>query len=207
MQRFVSTSRPALNCWMSIEEKHQAVWPEMHAMRYAKRAGRIIRCSLRDDGLLIGYLETEDFEEAKTRHGAARSQYARWQREMARFLSDTRRDVSPDTCYEAARRSVSSRFEVYELPNPALGRFVSLAGRPCLRQLLCSVPRREEAGRGKRIGWSAAFSVGLLRPGFWRPFDAAICFGVPSAAHARARCSGAYFFGLSVGTSAASLSA
>ena len=40
---------------------------------------------LREDGLLVGYLETEDFEKAKDAM-AKREVNDRWQREMANFF-------------------------------------------------------------------------------------------------------------------------
>ena len=40
---------------------------------------------LRADGLLVGYLETEDFERARAQM-AEREVNARWQREMASFF-------------------------------------------------------------------------------------------------------------------------
>ena len=54
-----------------------------------KRDGEITPLFLRDDGLLVGYLETEDFERARA--GMARREVnERWQREMGDFF------VQPD---------------------------------------------------------------------------------------------------------------
>ncbi|HZB29132.1 MAG TPA: L-rhamnose mutarotase [Streptosporangiaceae bacterium] len=67
-------------------ERHQAVWPDMLA---ALRATGWHNYSLflRDDGLLVGYLETEDFQAALD--GMARTDVnARWQAEMAPFFED-----------------------------------------------------------------------------------------------------------------------
>jgi L-rhamnose mutarotase len=66
-------------------ERHAAVWPEMLA---ALRAAGWSNYSLflRPDGLLIGYLETEDFE-AATAAMDATDVNARWQAEMAPFFS------------------------------------------------------------------------------------------------------------------------
>jgi len=62
-------------------ERHQAVWPEMLAALSA--AGWTnYSLFLRPDGLLIGYLETEDFEAAK-RAMEETEVDARWQAEMA----------------------------------------------------------------------------------------------------------------------------
>ena len=65
-------------------ERHRAVWPEMLA---ALRATGWANYSLflDDDGLLVGYVETEDFQ----RSVAAMEQTdvnARWQAEMAEFF-------------------------------------------------------------------------------------------------------------------------
>jgi len=66
-------------------ERHQAVWPEMLAALSA--AGWTnYSLFLRPDGLLIGYLETEDFE-AATAAMDATDVNARWQAEMAPFFS------------------------------------------------------------------------------------------------------------------------
>jgi L-rhamnose mutarotase len=62
-------------------ERHRAVWPEMlDALRAA--GWRNYSLFLRPDGLLIGYLETEDFEAAQ-RAMEETQVNARWQAEMA----------------------------------------------------------------------------------------------------------------------------
>ena len=73
-------------------ERHRAVWPEMlDALRGA--GWRNYSLFLRDDGLLVGYLETEDFDAA--REGMAATEVnARWQAEMAPFFEDL--DGRPD---------------------------------------------------------------------------------------------------------------
>jgi L-rhamnose mutarotase len=64
--------------------RHKAVWPEM--LDALRRSGwRNYSLFLRDDGLLIGYLETEDFGRAVAGM-AATEVNARWQREMAPFF-------------------------------------------------------------------------------------------------------------------------
>jgi L-rhamnose mutarotase len=61
--------------------RHRAVWPEMlEALR--ETGWRNYSLYLRDDGLLVGYLETPDFDAAR-RGMAALKVNARWQREMA----------------------------------------------------------------------------------------------------------------------------
>ena len=70
-------------------ERHRAVWPEMlDALRDA--GWRNYSLFLRDDGLLVGYLETDDFEAAQ-RAMAQAEVNDRWQRDMAPFF-DARAD-------------------------------------------------------------------------------------------------------------------
>ena len=64
--------------------RHAAVWPEMlDALRAA--GWRNYSLFLRDDGLLVGYLETDDFAAAQ-RGMEATDVNARWQAEMAEFF-------------------------------------------------------------------------------------------------------------------------
>jgi L-rhamnose mutarotase len=66
-------------------ERHRAVWPEMlDALRAA--GWHNYSLFLRADGLLIGYLETDDFD-AAVRAMDATDVNARWQEEMAPFFS------------------------------------------------------------------------------------------------------------------------
>jgi L-rhamnose mutarotase len=64
--------------------RHREVWPEMI---YALRDAGWINYSLflRPDGLLVGYLETPDFERAIAEMNR-RDVNQRWQREMAPFF-------------------------------------------------------------------------------------------------------------------------
>ncbi|WP_046469567.1 L-rhamnose mutarotase [Allosalinactinospora lopnorensis] len=73
-------------------ERHAAVWPEMlAALREAGWRNYSLFC--RDDGLLVGYLETQDFAAAKA--AMARTDVnARWQAEMAPFFEEL--DGRPD---------------------------------------------------------------------------------------------------------------
>lgn len=64
--------------------RHQAVWPEMLAA-LRETGWNNYSLFLRGDGLLVGYLETDDFEAARARM-AARDVNARWQKEMAEFF-------------------------------------------------------------------------------------------------------------------------
>ena len=65
-------------------ERHARVWPEMRAALSA--AGwHNYSLFLRDDGLLVGYLETEDFAAAQAAM-ADTEVNARWQAEMAPYF-------------------------------------------------------------------------------------------------------------------------
>ncbi len=64
--------------------RHQEVWPDMLAALRAT-GWRNYSLFLRDDGLLVGYLETKDFDAARAGM-AAQEVNARWQAEMAPFF-------------------------------------------------------------------------------------------------------------------------
>ncbi|MEV4559249.1 L-rhamnose mutarotase [Kitasatospora sp. NPDC049285] len=67
-------------------ERHARVWPEMlDALRATGWTNYSL--FLRPDGLLVGYLETEDFDRARAAM-AATEVNARWQAEMARYFED-----------------------------------------------------------------------------------------------------------------------
>jgi len=66
--------------------RHREVWPEMlDALREA--GWRNYSLFLGEDGLLVGYVETDDFEAAQ-RAMAATEVNDRWQREMAEFFGE-----------------------------------------------------------------------------------------------------------------------
>ena len=70
------------------KRRHREVWPEM--LRALRETGwNNYSLFLRPDGLLVGYLECEDFERARAEM-AKREVNDRWQREMAEFF------VQPD---------------------------------------------------------------------------------------------------------------
>jgi L-rhamnose mutarotase len=71
---------------VEYRERHRAVWPDMLA---ALRATGWHNYSLflRDDGLLVGYLETEDFQAALDEM-AGTAVNARWQAELAPFFEE-----------------------------------------------------------------------------------------------------------------------
>jgi L-rhamnose mutarotase len=66
--------------------RHSAVWPELTA---ALRAAGWSNYSLflDDDGLVVGYLETDDYAAALARMGES-AVNARWQAEMQQYFSD-----------------------------------------------------------------------------------------------------------------------
>jgi L-rhamnose mutarotase len=71
-------------------ERHRAVWPEMLAALRDAGWGNY-SLFLREDGLLVGYLETEDFAAAQEAM-AATDVNERWQTEMAPFFGGERAD-------------------------------------------------------------------------------------------------------------------
>lgn len=60
------------------------MWPEMQAAML-EAGWRNYSLFLREDGLLVGYLETDDFESARARM-AGRDVNEKWQREMAGYF-------------------------------------------------------------------------------------------------------------------------
>jgi L-rhamnose mutarotase len=73
--------------------RHREVWPDMlQALR--ETGWKNYSLFLRPDGMLVGYLETDDF--AGARQGMSqRDVNARWQKEMADFFVSPRGDL-PD---------------------------------------------------------------------------------------------------------------
>ena len=64
--------------------RHEAVWPEM--LDALRRTGwRNYSLFIAEDGLVVGYLETDDFAAAQ-RAMEATGVNARWQAEMAEFF-------------------------------------------------------------------------------------------------------------------------
>jgi L-rhamnose mutarotase len=64
--------------------RHAAVWPEMREALSEAGWGNY-SLFLREDGLLVGYLETADFERA-LREMAGKDVNRRWQAEMREFF-------------------------------------------------------------------------------------------------------------------------
>ncbi len=97
------------------KERHRAVWPEMQqALR--ETGWRNYSLFLRPDGLLIGYLETDDFDRAR-QEMAKREVNGRWQREMAPFFVGMNGDL-PDSSVVRLEEvfHLDSASELRELP-------------------------------------------------------------------------------------------
>ncbi|MGP4100893.1 L-rhamnose mutarotase [Nonomuraea sp. KM90] len=73
-------------------ERHREVWPEMREA-LSRTGWHNYSLFLREDGLLVGYLETDDFEAAQ-KAMAETEVNARWQAEMAPFFEGL--DGRPD---------------------------------------------------------------------------------------------------------------
>ncbi|AXK32056.1 L-rhamnose mutarotase [Streptomyces armeniacus] len=94
MQRVCFLLRVRADRIDEYRERHAAVWPEMCAALTAS-GWHNYSLFLRDDGLLVGYLETEDFEAAQA--AMARTEVnARWQAEMAPFFESLDDGTGPD---------------------------------------------------------------------------------------------------------------
>ncbi len=74
-------------------QRHESVWPEMRQALRETGWGNY-SLFLRADGLLVGYVETADFEQARAEM-SKREVNARWQREMAEFFMNPP-GVAPD---------------------------------------------------------------------------------------------------------------
>ena len=84
MQRICFLLKVKAELLAEYRTRHEQVWPEMLAALSATGWSNY-SLFLRPDGLLVGYLETEDFE-AAVAGMAATEVNARWQAEMARFF-------------------------------------------------------------------------------------------------------------------------
>ena len=84
---FRSSVQPGL--MEEYKRRHAAVWPDM--LRALKDAGwNNYSLFLAPDGLLIGYLECDDFDDARARM-AVTEVNSRWQAEMALLFEDSER--------------------------------------------------------------------------------------------------------------------
>jgi len=77
-------------------QRHREVWPEMTAALSAT-GWHNYSLFLAPDGLLVGYLETDDFDAAR-RAMAMTEVNAAWQAEMAQFFEDAG-DQRPDQVF------------------------------------------------------------------------------------------------------------
>jgi L-rhamnose mutarotase len=80
-----------------IEEykhRHRSVWPDMKKA-LQETGWTNYSLFLRPDGLLVGYLETKDFDRARAAM-ANRQVNSRWQSEMAEFFVQTRGKLPDD---------------------------------------------------------------------------------------------------------------
>ena len=84
MERVCFLLRVAPDRLDEYKERHRNVWPEMQQALRETGWGNY-SLFLRDDGLLVGYLETDDFAAAQ-RGMEATDVNARWQAEMAEFF-------------------------------------------------------------------------------------------------------------------------
>lgn len=87
MQRICFTLQVKPSRMEEYKERHHEVWPEMLAA-LRETGWHNYSLFLRDDGLLIGYLETPDFSQA-INSMSSRAINERWQREMAPFFEDS----------------------------------------------------------------------------------------------------------------------
>jgi L-rhamnose mutarotase len=78
-------------------ERHRAVWPDM-LQALSETGWHNYSLFLRSDGLLVGYLETDDLDAALAGM-QEREVNARWQSDMAPFF-ELPEDGRPDTGFE-----------------------------------------------------------------------------------------------------------
>src|SRR5579884_536884 len=86
MQRVCFLLRVRPEKLAEYEERHKDVWPEMRKA-LTECGWRNYSLFLRPDGLLVGYLETDDFSLAKASM-QERDVNTRWQRDMAPFFAE-----------------------------------------------------------------------------------------------------------------------
>jgi L-rhamnose mutarotase len=85
MERVCFLARVQPSLLDEYKRRHREVWPEMlQALR--ETGWHNYSLYLRDDGLLVGYLETPDYQKAQDGM-AARDVNARWQEEMKSFFA------------------------------------------------------------------------------------------------------------------------
>ncbi len=92
MRRYCIKNQVKPDRLAEYKQSHAAVWPEM--LRALKDSGwHNYSLFLGDDGLLVGFVESPDLDEAQARM-AATEVNARWQQAMSGFFVDS--DTAPD---------------------------------------------------------------------------------------------------------------
>jgi L-rhamnose mutarotase len=86
MQRICFTLTVPVEHHAAYKEAHAAVWPEMREA-LSEAGWHNYSLFLRPDGLLIGYLETDDFEAAQERMSVTEVN-TRWQTQMAKLFGN-----------------------------------------------------------------------------------------------------------------------
>ena len=84
MERVCFLSKVKPERLAEYKERHKAVWPDMLAA-LRETGWHNYSLFLRDDGLLVGYFETPDYQAALAGM-AKREVNERWQRDMAPFF-------------------------------------------------------------------------------------------------------------------------
>ncbi|GAB2462722.1 L-rhamnose mutarotase [Promicromonospora xylanilytica] len=113
--RVCFTSRVRADRIPEYRAAHAAVWPEMlEALR--DTGWRDYHLFLRDDGLLVGFLETDDYAAAQ-RGMAATEVNARWQAAMSGFFVD---EGNPDDGFVLLDEvfHLESQLAALNLPTP-----------------------------------------------------------------------------------------
>jgi len=86
MERVCFLSKVKPERLAEYKERHKAVWPDMLAA-LRETGWHNYSLFLRDDGLLVGYFETPDYQSALA--GMAKQEVnERWQRDMAPFFDN-----------------------------------------------------------------------------------------------------------------------
>jgi L-rhamnose mutarotase len=105
------------------QERHAAVWPDMLAALH-ETGWHNYSLFLREDGLLIGYVETPDLAAAQAGM-AATEVNARWQAEMSEFFVDLD-GAAPDTGFV----QLEQVFHLEDQLHPATRTAAPTPGRP-----------------------------------------------------------------------------
>ena len=108
MERVCFLGRVRPDRLAEYRERHAGVWPEMlDALRAAGWSNYSL--FLTDDGLVVGYLETDDYAAAQARM-AGTAVNERWQADMGAVLRGSRRPA-PRPGFPEDRRDISPGLE------------------------------------------------------------------------------------------------